>query len=150
MKPDRSALFAQLGLDSRNRGACAGPAAWSGRGSQLTSHNPADGSAIATVATAEPQDIDGVLEAALGAAQAWRDVPAPKRGEAVRRLGLLLREQKDALGTLVSLESGKIKAEGDGEVQEMIDIADFAVGRPGILYGKTMHSERPAERTAEQ
>jgi len=150
MKPDRSALFAQLGLDSRNRGACAGPAAWSGRGSQLTSHNPADGSAIATVATAEPQDIDGVLEAALGAAQAWRDVPAPKRGEAVRRLGLLLREQKDALGTLVSLESGKIKAEGDREVQEMIDIADFAVGQARMLYGKTMHSERPAHRMYEQ
>ena len=150
MKPDRSALFAQLGLDSRDRGACAGPAAWSGRGSQLTSHNPADGSAIATVATAEPQDIDGVLEAALGAAQAWRDVPAPKRGEAVRRLGLLLREQKDALGTLVSLESGKIKAEGDREVQEMIDIADFAVGQARMLYGKTMHSERPAHRMYEQ
>jgi aldehyde dehydrogenase (NAD+) len=150
MKPDRSALFAQLGLEPVNPGACAGPAAWSGRGAQLASHNPADGSAIGTVATAGPQDIDAVLAAALAAAHAWRDVPAPKRGEAVRRLGLLLREQKDALGTLVSLENGKIKAEGDGEVQEMIDIADFAVGQARMLYGKTMHSERPAHRMYEQ
>src|SRR5262249_28789110 len=87
---------------------------------------------------------------ASAAAHAWREVPAPKRGEAVRRLGLLLREQKDALGTLVSLENGKIKAEGDGEVQEMIDIADFAVGQARMLYGKTMHSERPAHRMYEQ
>ena len=77
-------------------------------------------------------------------------MPAPRRGEVVRRFGNLLREHKDALGTLVSLENGKIKAEGDGEVQEMIDIADFAVGQSRMLYGKTMHSERAAHRMYEQ
>ena len=77
-------------------------------------------------------------------------MPAPKRGNAVRRYAELLREHKDALGTLVSLETGKIKAEGDGEVQEMIDIADFAVGQSRMLYGKTLHSERPAHRMYEQ
>jgi aldehyde dehydrogenase (NAD+) len=150
MNPDRSALLAHLGIELRNPGACAGPSAWTGRGPGLTSHNPADGSTIGTVVTAGPEDIDAVLQAAVAAAHAWREVPAPKRGEAVRRLGLLLREHKDALGTLVSLENGKIKAEGDGEVQEMIDIADFAVGQARMLYGKTMHSERPAHRMYEQ
>ena len=150
MNPDHRTLLAQLGIEAGNPGACAGPAAWRGSGSQLTSHNPADGSGIGTVATAGPADVDMVLHAAVAAAHAWREVPAPKRGEVVRRLGLLLREQKDALGTLVSLENGKIKAEGDGEVQEMIDIADFAVGQARMLYGKTMHSERPAHRMYEQ
>ena len=96
------------------------------------------------------EDLAAVIEAAAAAARAWRDVPAPRRGEAVRRFGNLLREHKDALGTLVSLENGKIKAEGDGEVQEMIDIADFAVGQSRMLYGKTMHSERAAHRMYEQ
>jgi L-aminoadipate-semialdehyde dehydrogenase len=91
-----------------------------------------------------------VLATAARAARAWREVPAPKRGETVRRLGLVLREYKDALGTLIALENGKIKAEGDGEVQEMIDIADFAVGQARMLYGKTMHSERAAHRMYEQ
>src|SRR5262249_45971493 len=150
MNVDRRALFARLGLEAENKGACAGQNDWRGGGARLDSHNPADGSAIASIATAGPKDIDAVLDAAVVAAKAWRDVPAPKRGEAVRRLGLLLREHKDALGTLVSLENGKIKAEGDGEVQEMIDIADFAVGQARMLYGKTMHSERPAHRMYEQ
>jgi len=150
MNLDRRALFARLGLEMENKGACAGPNDWRGGGARLDSHNPADGNAIASIATAAPKDIDAVLDAAVVAAKAWRDVPAPKRGEAVRRLGLLLREYKDALGTLVSLENGKIKAEGDGEVQEMIDIADFAVGQARMLYGKTMHSERPAHRMYEQ
>jgi aldehyde dehydrogenase (NAD+) len=82
--------------------------------------------------------------------QAWRMVPAPKRGELVRLVGEELRRQKDALGSLVSLEVGKIKAEGDGEVQEMIDMADFAVGQSRMLYGQTMHSERPRHRMYEQ
>jgi len=87
---------------------------------------------------------------AVDAARAWRDTPAPVRGNAVRRYAELLREHKDALGTLVSLETGKIKPEGDGEVQEMIDIADFAVGQSRMLYGKSLHSERPAHRMYEQ
>ena len=144
MSVDRRALLASLGLEAVNPGACAGPRAWRGSGPLLESRNPADESSIAAVATAGSPDIDAVLDAAAAAAHAWREVPAPKRGEAVRRFGLLLREHKDALGTLVSLENGKIKAEGDGEVQEMIDIADFAVGQSRMLYGKTMHSERPA------
>jgi aldehyde dehydrogenase (NAD+) len=150
MSVDRRALLARLTLESENRGACAGPNDWRGAGPRLISRNPADESDLAAVVTAAAADIDAVLAAASAAALAWREVPAPKRGEAVRRLGLLLREQKDALGTLVSLENGKIKAEGDGEVQEMIDIADFAVGQARMLYGKTMHSERPAHRMYEQ
>jgi aldehyde dehydrogenase (NAD+) len=150
MTDDRRAILARLGLEAENPGVCAGPAAWLGGGARLVSHSPADESVLAAVSTAAAEDVDAVLTAASAAALPWREVPAPKRGEAVRRLGMLLREHKDALGTLVSLENGKIKAEGDGEVQEMIDIADFAVGQARMLYGKTMHSERPAHRMYEQ
>ena len=144
------ALLTRLELQARNAGACAGPQDWRGSGPTLVSKSPSDESPVAEVATASAADYDVVLASAVAAAHAWRDVPAPKRGEAVRRLGLLLRERKDALGPLVALENGKIKAEGDGEVQEMIDIADFAVGQARMLYGKTMHSERPAHRMYEQ
>ena len=150
MSLDRNALLARLGLKAQNAGACAAPDDWRGAGPNLASVSPSDESLIANVATATVADCDVVLASAVSAAHAWRDVPAPKRGEAVRRLGLLLREHKDALGTLIALENGKIKAEGDGEVQEMIDIADFAVGQARMLYGKTMHSERPAHRMYEQ
>jgi aldehyde dehydrogenase (NAD+) len=144
------APLARLGLKARNSGACAGPKAWLGEGPLLASRSPSDESLLAEVATATAADYEAVLAAAVGAAQAWRTVPAPRRGEAVRRLGLLLREHQGELGTLIALENGKIKAEGDGEVQEMIDIADFAVGQARMLYGKTMHSERPAHRMYEQ
>src|SRR5207244_3321008 len=150
MSLDRNALLARLDLQAQNAGACAEPQGWRGTGPTLTSRNPSDESLIAEIATATADDYDAVLESAVAAARAWREVPAPKRGEAVRRLGLLLREKKDALGTLIALENGKIKAEGDGEVQEMIDIADFAVGQARMLYGKTMHSERPGHRMYEQ
>jgi aldehyde dehydrogenase (NAD+) len=150
MSLDRSSLLPRLMLQAKNRGACAGPDNWRGGGPPLASVSPNDASAIAEVATASSADYDAVLATAADAALAWREVPAPKRGEAVRRLGVVLREYKDALGTLVALENGKIKAEGDGEVQEMIDIADFAVGQSRMLYGKTMHSERPAHRMYEQ
>jgi len=150
MSLDRKALLASLALEASNRGACAAPSAWRGSGPGLSVVNPADGSTIAEVATAAAADYEAVLASAQGAAHIWREVPAPKRGEAVRRLGLLLRERKDALGTLIALENGKIKAEGNGEVQEMIDIADFAVGQSRMLYGKTMHSERVAHRMYEQ
>ena len=146
----RAELLAQVGLRATNQGACAGPDDWHGGGAAFPSRSPATGAPIADVAAAGAQDYDAVLESAVAAARAWREVPAPKRGEAVRRLGLLLREYKEALGTLVALENGKIKAEGDGEVQEMIDIADFAVGQSRMLYGKTMHSERPGHRMYEQ
>ncbi len=150
MNLDRTRLLGRLGLRATNPGACVAPDDWRGSGPSLGVVAPSDASAIAQVAAASPADYDAVLEGALAAARAWRDVPAPKRGEAVRRLGLLLRDHKDALGTLVALENGKIKAEGDGEVQEMIDIADFAVGQARMLYGKTMHSERAAHRMYEQ
>ena len=93
---------------------------------------------------------EDVIAAAQESFQTWRMVPAPVRGEAVRRIALALRKYKDPLGSLVALEMGKIKAEGDGEVQEMIDIADFAVGQSRMLYGRTMHSERPQHRMYEQ
>ncbi|HKU87896.1 MAG TPA: aldehyde dehydrogenase family protein [Casimicrobiaceae bacterium] len=119
-------------------------------GPKLASINPANGRLLGSVATATANDLDRLLNRAADAATAWRNVPAPKRGNAVRRYADLLREFKDPLGTLVALENGKIKAEGDGEVQEMIDIADFAVGQSRMLYGKTLHSERPAHRMYEQ
>ena len=150
MTLDRAALLAGLGLQGVNAGACAAPDGWRGDGAAFDVVSPTDASPIARVAGAAVSDYDAVLASAEKAARAWREVPAPKRGEAVRRIGLLLRDYKGALGTLIALENGKIKAEGDGEVQEMIDIADFAVGQSRMLYGKTMHSERPAHRMYEQ
>jgi aldehyde dehydrogenase (NAD+) len=141
-----------LGLRDLNAGAWSGTHGWSAQssGPLIESINPATGQRLAQVRGATPDDYEHVLAAAVSAAAAWRHVPAPKRGEAVRLLGEELRSQKDALGTLVSLENGKIKAEGDGEVQEMIDMADFAVGQSRMLYGSTMHSERPQHRMYEQ
>jgi len=112
--------------------------------------NPASGALIAQVRPASAADYENVIASAQQAASAWRDVPAPKRGEAVRLLGEELRRHKNDLGTLVSLENGKILAEGLGEVQEMIDIADFALGQSRMLYGLSMHSERPRHRMYEQ
>jgi aldehyde dehydrogenase (NAD+) len=141
-----------LGLRDLNAGAWSGTHGWSSQssGPLIESINPATGQRLAQVRGATPDDYEQVLAAAVSAAAAWRHVPAPKRGEVVRLLGEELRSQKDALGTLVSLENGKIKAEGDGEVQEMIDMADFAVGQSRMLYGSTMHSERPQHRMYEQ
>jgi aldehyde dehydrogenase (NAD+) len=112
--------------------------------------SPATGSSVAQVRGATEDDYEHVMTAAVDAAKLWRQVPAPKRGEAIRWMAEELRLHKDALGSLVSLENGKIKAEGDGEVQEMIDIADFAVGQSRMLYGMTMHSERVQHRMYEQ
>ena len=151
MEPDQKrALFDRFGIAADNPGACAGPGQWRGGGARIASFNPANEQTLAYVTLASADDVAAVIASAASAARAWRDIPAPRRGEAVRRFGNLLREHKDALGTLVSLENGKIKAEGDGEVQEMIDIADFAVGQSRMLYGKSMHSERAAHRMYEQ
>ncbi|HEY5307898.1 MAG TPA: aldehyde dehydrogenase family protein, partial [Casimicrobiaceae bacterium] len=144
------ALLEGFGIAADNPGVCLGPGHWRGAGAAIVSTNPANERALARVGTASADDLEAVIATAASAAHAWRGVPAPRRGEALRRFGNLLREHKDALGTLVSLENGKIKAEGDGEVQEMIDIADFAVGQSRMLYGKTMHSERAAHRMYEQ
>ena len=143
-------LLTRLGISAENLGACLGPNEWRGGGPEIASDNPATGRAIARLRLADAADVDAALAVAVAAAKEWREVPAPKRGEAVRRFGSLLREHKDALGTLVALENGKIKAEGDGEVQEMIDIADFAVGQSRMLYGRTIASERPHHRMMEQ
>src|SRR5947208_13705300 len=137
-------------LRSENQGVCCGTGRWRGDGATLESINLTNGMSQGHVSVATADDVDAAIEAAKQAAEVWRSVPAPQRGEAIRRFGQLLRENKDALGTLVSLENGKIKAEGDGEVQEMIDIADFAVGQSRMLYGKTMPSERPRHRMMEQ
>jgi len=140
-----------LGLSDLN------PGTWSASGWQqtkgrerLASLNPATGGEIASVAAASEQDYEQVISSARIAGAAWRDLPAPRRGEAVRLIGEALRQHKHALGSLVSLEVGKIKAEGDGEVQEMIDIADYAVGLSRMLGGRTLPSERPHHRLYEQ
>ncbi|MBA3563686.1 MAG: aldehyde dehydrogenase family protein [Gammaproteobacteria bacterium] len=143
-------ILQSLGLENLNPGAWSGEG-WSGtNGPAFDTINPATGKAIARVCAATRDDYQAVVRSARAAFDEWRRVPAPQRGEAVRLVGERLRVHKDALGSLVSLEMGKIKAEGDGEVQEMIDIADFAVGQSRMLYGKTMHSERPLHRMYEQ
>ena len=141
-----------LGLSTLNSGTWSGAKGWSRQtsGPLIESINPATGARLAQITGATGEDYEDVLTAAVAAARAWRQVPAPKRGEVVRAMGEELRLHKDALGSLVSLENGKIKAEGDGEVQEMIDIADFAVGQSRMLYGNTMHSERVQHRMYEQ
>ena len=140
-----------LGLADVNAGTWLGDKSLEdGSASIIESTSPTDNRTIAGVrasTAAEYEQIVGEAETAFGE---WRRIPAPVRGEAVRRIGYALRDYKDALGSLVSLEMGKIKAEGDGEVQEMIDICDFAVGQSRMLYGKTMHSERPQHRMYEQ
>src|SRR5437016_2460952 len=113
-------------------------------------HSPIDGAEIGRVAFDDPKTIDGKIAASVKAFHEWRDVPAPRRGELVRLLGEELRANKAALGQLVTIENGKILQEGLGEVQEMIDICDFAVGLARQLYGLTIASERPGHRMMEQ
>lgn len=145
-------ILETLKIQAQNPGACWSQNQWSE--TQYSSHwgsiNPADGSTIAQIYTPSEQDYEKVLTQSQSAYLNWRTIPAPERGELVRRIGQRLRELKDPLGSLVALEVGKIKQEGDGEVQEMIDMADFAVGQSRMLYGKTMHSERPKHRMYEQ
>ena len=141
-----------LGLTEDAPGACFGSGQWSETtdAGVIESFNPANGELIGKVFSASDADYERVMETAREVAREWRSVPAPERGQAVRLATEALRNYKDALGSLVSLEMGKIKAEGDGEVQEMIDIGDFAVGQSRMLYGKSMHSERPQHRMYEQ
>ncbi len=146
------ALLEKLQLKEVNSGASAGPQAWIADpgGGELVSYNPATGQPIAKVIQANAQAYDTVVSRAAEAFKTWRTLPAPKRGDVVRQLGDALREAKDPLGELVTLEMGKIKIEGLGEVQEMIDICDFAVGLSRQLYGVTTQSERPGHRMYEQ
>jgi len=152
MATSKQQILDRLGLGELNSGACFGPGEWAPRRQDglIESINPTDGQVIARVSGATEADYEKVIATARDAARAWRMVPAPVRGEAVRRITQALRDYKDPLGSLVALEMGKIKTEGDGEVQEMIDIGDFAVGQSRMLYGKTMHSERPGHRLYEQ
>jgi aldehyde dehydrogenase (NAD+) len=145
-------ILKALQIKEINPGACHGPDAWieDPKGKELVSFNPATGEAIAKVIQATPETYNAVSEASHQAFLTWREIPAPKRGLIVRDLGDALREAKEPLGDLVSLEMGKIRAEGHGEVQEMIDICDFAVGLSRQLYGLSMHSERPSHRMYEQ
>ena len=140
----------QLGIKEINPGICTGKEWTDTSGDVLTSFSPADGSAIAGVKQATRADYEELVSKAVIAFNSWRMVPAPKRGEIVRQIGLELRKFNEPLGKLVSWEMGKIYQEGLGEVQEMIDICDFAVGLSRQLYGFTMHSERPGHRMYEQ
>jgi len=141
-------LFKKLGLAQSNAGAFCGE--WLGGGKKLDSVSPIDGKVLASIRTATPEDYEHVVQRAQEAFQKWQTVPAPKRGEVIRQLGNALREAKQELGELVTLEAGKIVAEGQGEVQEMIDICDFATGLSRQLYGLTIASERPQHRMMEQ
>ena len=149
---DINSVLSRLGLTALNQGAWSGTHGWSTSqdGALINVRNPSDGTVIGQVRPASVEDYESVISSAAATAAIWKTVPAPKRGEAIRLLGEELRRNKADLGTLVSLENGKILAEGLGEVQEMIDIADFAVGQSRMLYGNTMHSERPQHRMYEQ
>ena len=144
-------ILSKLGLDDVNAGTWLGAQSMQDSSAALIeSINPANGKLIASVRSSTPAEYEEVIAQAQAAFLEWRRIPAPARGEAIRLVGDALRAHKDALGSLVSLEMGKIKAEGDGEVQEMIDICNFAVGQSRMLYGNSMHSERPNHRMYEQ
>ena len=146
------ALLDKLHLKDVNPGACTGPDGWieDPSGKVLVSYNPATGEPIAKIIQATAATYEAVVSQAAETFHTWQSVPAPKRGQVVRDLGDALREMKEPLGELVTVEMGKIKAEGMGEVQEMIDICDFAVGLSRQLYGVTTQSERPGHRMYEQ
>lgn len=145
-------VFQTLRLAQEQPGGCLSSTTWTQTTNAgiVESHNPATGKLLARIYGCSSTDYDRLVADSQAVQASWRMVPAPKRGEIVRLIGQALREKKDALGTLVSLEVGKIKTEGDGEVQEMIDMADFAVGLSRMLYGQTMHSERARHRMYEQ
>lgn len=144
-------LLTHLHLNETNSGATNGT--WwadTQTNGEITSYNPTNGEKIASVYRANEMDYERIIHSSQQAFLSWRNVPAPKRAEVIRAIGNELRKEKHLLGSLVSLEMGKSKQEGDGEVQEMIDMADLAVGQARMLYGKTMQSERPNHRMFEQ
>jgi len=143
-------VLKNLGIEKVNSGATTGTVWLNTGGDITTSYSPVDGLEIASVKNASAEDYEHIMNKAGEAFQSWKMVPAPRRGEIVRQIGLALREKKEDLGYLVSLEMGKIYQEGLGEVQEMIDICDFAVGQSRQLYGFTMQSERPMHRMYDQ
>jgi aldehyde dehydrogenase (NAD+) len=145
-------ILKSLYLNTQNPGASTGNTWWSNNKSdgEIISVNPANEAAIGKVFNCSSEDYENIIKTSQTAFLNWRTLPAPKRGEIIRQIGDELRAHKDSLGSLVSLEMGKSKQEGNGEVQEMIDMADLAVGQARMLYGKTMHSERPEHRMYEQ
>jgi aldehyde dehydrogenase (NAD+) len=143
-------ILKPLGLSNENPGAGMGGAWLECEGEMLESVSPINGRVIARVRQASAEDYDKVATRATEAFLEWRMVPAPKRGEIVRQIGNAVRARKKELGALMSFEVGKIRAEAEGEVQEMIDICDFAVGQSRMLYGLSMHSERSKHRMYEQ
>ena len=143
-------ILAKFNIEAENNGASTGSKWFRTRGEVINSVSPVDGTTIASVHAASEADYEAVILKAEEAFKAWRMWPAPKRGEVVRQLAEKLREHKEDLGKLVSYEMGKSLQEGMGEVQEMIDICDFAVGLSRQLHGLTMHSERPGHRMYEQ
>ena len=148
MSNTKYAWLQGLGIEKTNPGVFCGE--WSGSGSVVEQITPIDGTPVARVRRASVEDYEQAVACAQDAFLKWRTVPAPVRGETVRRLGIALRQAKPLLGKLVTLETGKILAEGEGEVQEMIDICDFAVGLSRQLHGLTIASERPRHRLMEQ
>jgi aldehyde dehydrogenase (NAD+) len=147
---DIANFLTELGIKSENSGVSTGREWMSGKGGLLSSYSPTDGKLIATCTAASIDEYEAAIAKAEEAFKVWRNVPAPKRGEIVRQMGDAFRKHKAALGALVSYEMGKSYQEGLGEVQEIIDICDFAVGLSRQLYGLTMHSERPNHRMYEQ
>lgn len=145
----KETLF-NLGIKESNPGISTGSQYWQGSGPIIESFSPTNGSLIGSIGSGTFDDYNVVVSKAQEAFQAWRTIPAPKRGEMVRQMGEAFRKHKQDLGRLVSYEMGKSLQEGLGEVQEIIDICDFAVGLSRQLYGLTMHSERPAHRMYEQ
>ncbi|MEY3438111.1 MAG: hypothetical protein RL265_696, partial [Bacteroidota bacterium] len=143
-------ILSQLGIEEINNGASTGGKWFKTRGERIDSISPVDGKLIASVNSASEADYEAVILKAQEAFLEWRMIPAPKRGDIVRQLADRIRFYKEPLGKLVSYEMGKSLQEGLGEVQEMIDICDFAVGLSRQLYGLTMHSERPGHRMYEQ
>src|SRR5438477_9918147 len=141
-------VLEKLGLAEENDGVFCGE--WRGGGAKIEKISPIDGRKLATVRSASAEDYERAISRAHEAFLKWRTTPGPVRGDTVRRLGNALRELKRELGQLVTLETVKIIAEGEGEVQAMIDICDLAVGQSRMLYGLTIKSERPNHRLMEQ
>src|ERR1051326_4850444 len=143
-------VLKQLGIEQNNYGASTGLKNINTKGAKLDSFSPVNGELIGSVNCATAEDYEAVIKTAAEAFKIWRSIPAPKRGEMVRQMGDQFRKYKEPLGKLVSYEMGKSLQEGMGEVAEMIDICDFAVGLSRQLYGLTMHSERSGHRMYEQ
>ncbi|MBX2887591.1 MAG: aldehyde dehydrogenase family protein [Ferruginibacter sp.] len=145
-----TAFLKSLGITSQNAGVSTGLNWIKSKGEIIQSYSPVDGRLIGSFTTADRKSYDQAVQSAVNAFKHWQLIPAPKRGEIVRQIGIALRDNKENLGKLVSYEMGKSLQEGMGEVQEMIDICDFAVGLSRQLHGLTMHSERPGHRMYEQ